>query len=77
MPKCGFNNFIEITLRHGCTPVNLLHFFKTPFPKNTSGGLLLWFSVNQLENNDTSATVGYCLLTTQQTFTCSKSTIET
>ena len=35
------SNFIEITLRHGCSPVNLLHIFRTPFPKNTSGGLLL------------------------------------
>ena len=26
---------------HGCCPVNLLHIFRTPFPKNTSGGLLL------------------------------------
>ena len=34
-------NFIEITLRHGCFPVYLLHIFRTPFPKNTSGGLLL------------------------------------
>ena len=25
------SNFIEITLRHGCSPVNLLHIFKTPF----------------------------------------------
>ena len=24
MPNCDFN-FIEITLRHGCSPVNLLH----------------------------------------------------
>ena len=35
------SNFIEITLRHGCSPVNLLHIFRTSFPKNTSGGLLL------------------------------------
>ena len=34
-------NFIEITLPYGCSPVNLLHIFRTPFPKNTSGGLLL------------------------------------
>ena len=34
-------NFIEITLRHGCSPVNLLHIFRTPFSKNTSGWLLL------------------------------------
>ena len=48
MPKCSFNkvawNFIEITLQHGCTPVNLLHIFRTPFLKNTSGGLLLKFT---------------------------------
>ena len=34
-------NFIEITLRHGCSPVNLLHIFRTPFPRNSSGWLLL------------------------------------
>ena len=38
------SNFIEIALRHGCSPVNLLHIFKTPFPRNTSGWLLLIFS---------------------------------
>ena len=31
----------EITLRHGCSPVNLLHIFRTSFPKITSGGLFL------------------------------------
>ena len=45
MPKCDFNkfasNFIEIALRHGCSPVNLLHIFRAPFLKNTSGRLLL------------------------------------
>ena len=30
-----------ITLRHGCSPVNLLRTFGTPFPKNTSWWLLL------------------------------------
>ena len=35
------SNFIEITLRHGCSPVNLLHIFRTSFPKNSSGGLLM------------------------------------
>ena len=34
-------NFIEIAHWHGCFPVNLLHIFKTPFPRNTSGLLLL------------------------------------
>ena len=33
--------FIEMTLRHGCSSVNLLHVFRTPFTKNTSGRLLL------------------------------------
>ena len=38
------SKFIEITLRHGCSPVNLLHIFRTPFIKNTSGLLLLHFA---------------------------------
>ena len=36
-----FHNFIENTLRHGWFPVNLQQFFRTPFYKNASGGLLL------------------------------------
>ena len=40
MPKL-LSNFIEITLSHGCSPVNLLHIFKTPFQQNTSGWLFL------------------------------------
>ena len=35
------NNFTEIALWHGCSPVNLLHILRTPFPKNASGRLLL------------------------------------
>ena len=35
------SNFNEVTLRHGCSPANLLHIFRTPFPKMTSGRLLL------------------------------------
>ena len=34
-------SFIEIALQHGCSPVNLLHVFKTLSLKNTSEGLLL------------------------------------
>ena len=34
------SNFIEITLRHGCSPVNL-HIFRTRSSKNSSGRLLL------------------------------------
>ena len=39
--KAMQSNFIEIALRHGCSPVNLLHIFRTPVPRNTSGWLLL------------------------------------
>ena len=48
MPKCNINkialqsNFIEIALRDGCSPVNLLHIFRTPFQQNTSERLLLY-----------------------------------
>ena len=34
-------NFIEITFWHGCSPVNLLYIFRTPFLKNTFGRLVL------------------------------------
>ena len=40
MPKL-LCSFIEITLPYGCSPVNLLHIFKTPFYKNTYRDLLL------------------------------------
>ena len=40
MPKRVFNK-IALTLRHECFPVNLLHIFRKPFSKNTSGCLLL------------------------------------
>ena len=33
------SNFIEIAHRHGCSPVNLLHIFRTTFLKNSSGWL--------------------------------------
>ena len=36
------SNSIEITLRHECSSVNLLHILRTLFPNNTSGRLLLF-----------------------------------
>ena len=33
-------NFVEITFRHGCPPVNFLHIFKTFFPKIFFGWML-------------------------------------
>ena len=50
MPKSGFNkvassfieiSFIEIFSARVCSPVNLLHIFRTPFSKNTSGRLFV------------------------------------
>ena len=45
--------FIEITLCHGCSPVNLLHIFRTPFLKNTSGRLLLYAATSLKERTPT------------------------
>ena len=39
--KAAYSNFIEITLQHGFSPVNLFHIFRTRFPRNTFGGPLL------------------------------------
>ena len=36
-----WRNLIEITHWHGCSAVNLLHIFRTPFLKNPSGRMLL------------------------------------
>ena len=46
MLKCEFNfkllcNFIETTLRRGCSPVNLLHIFRAAYYWNISGWMLL------------------------------------
>ena len=45
MQKCDFNkvvlHFIVITFKHGGSPVNLLHFFRTPLSRNISGWMLL------------------------------------
>ena len=38
IPKCSE---AAVPSFHGCSPVNLLHIFRTPFPKNTFGWLLL------------------------------------
>ena len=42
----NFIEITEITLQHGCSPVNVLHIFRTPFPKNTSGRLLVHLCSN-------------------------------
>ena len=50
MLKFKQSSFIKITLQHGCSPVNLLHIFRTPFPKDTSGGLLLQLKYKKVTN---------------------------
>ena len=35
------SNLIEIALQHRCSPVNLVHIFRVPFPRNTSEWLRL------------------------------------
>ena len=47
-------NFIEIAFQHGCFAVNLLHFFRTLFLKNTSGRLLLYQATNKPGNRKVS-----------------------
>ena len=65
MPKCDFNkvssNFFEIAPRHGCSPVNLLHFFRTSFPKKTSGWLLLYFVRKSLQEISVIIILIFCL----------------
>ena len=50
MPKCDFNKVALqfcFTLRHGCSPVNLLHIFRIHFPKNKYGRLLLSLNLEE------------------------------
>ena len=43
---------------HECSPVNLLHTFRTPFPKSTSGGMLLK-ELMRAGGNGVKSSVGY------------------
>ena len=53
MPKCNFNKVAKITLWYRCSPVNLLHIFRTPCLKNTSGCLFLnWKMVKNSRQNE-------------------------
>ena len=61
MPKCDFNKVaFLITRRYGCSPVTWLHIFRTPFPKNPSGGLLLKVPAYSSETNESFACVSMC-----------------
>ena len=52
MPK---RDFIEITLRHGRSPVILLHIFRTPFPMNTSRWEVLKMILHNSRNKTTAS----------------------
>ena len=54
-------NSVEIAFQHGCSPVNLLHIFRSPFSKNTSRWLLLrlpWTLANFSEQLFLRASLG-------------------
>ena len=53
---CSFN---EIALQHGCSPVNLLHIFRTPFTKNTFGKLFLYLLSQPWKFFDTVVKLSY------------------
>ena len=61
MPKCDFDkllcNFIEVTFRNGCSPVNLLHIFRTTLSKNTYGEQLLNSLFTQYEDHYASENI--------------------
>ena len=52
------SNFIEIALRHGYSPVSLLHILRTSFPRNTSG----WLFVKNNAKNFTEVRTSFCYL---------------
>ena len=51
IPKCDFNN--------GCSHVNLLHIFRTLFPQNTYGGLLLQIRIFRIPSKGPACLVFY------------------
>ena len=53
-------NFFEITPRHGCSQVNLLHIFRTPCPRNTSRWLLLDLETRLLNIEQLSKYLNSC-----------------
>ena len=63
MPNADFNKVaLQITLWHRCSSVNLLHIFRTPFPRNTSAWLLLYFP---MLHRRFSTVFWICLITTK------------
>ena len=48
--KCHFNksaqNFIETAFQHGCSPLDLLHIYRTFFPRNTWSATSVNWEIN-------------------------------
>ena len=70
------SNFIEMALRHGCSPVNLLHIFRALFLKNASAStssreghwdcnsqLIGWHSVKSVQIRSSFWSVFSCIRT--------------
>ena len=59
--KVVASNFIEITLWHVRSPVNLLHIFRTRFPKSTSERMLLISFQNQNDDHKYCEVYGFLM----------------
>ena len=75
VPKCEVAMETEIKLQHACSPVNFLHIFRTPFYKNTSGGMPLHIKI--FKSRIINSKLKKRLAAVQTAFTCSKLTLET
>ena len=61
-------NFIEITLRHAFSPANLLRIFRTLFPKNAPGGLILSVKFIYPISHQCSISIPLCQLSKLEVF---------
>ena len=53
MPKCDFKKIVK----QRCSPVNVLHIFRTPFPKNTS----VWRAASVFKKYHDNSVYFYCI----------------
>ena len=63
LQKQSPSSFIEIALRHGCSPVNLLHIFRTLFLGKPLGGCFC-----HLSSCSSHQDLSHCASSTNQTF---------
>ena len=53
-------NFIEIALRHGCSPANLLHIYRTPFLRTPLDGCFIILDFELFCSNLSCMTCNFC-----------------